>query len=165
MALDNYTAITVKSGNTYHVRATIAGLDVVSASLKTGGGVTVNRVQYFARAVYTLTPKYRGILDLYAYRDGFDDPTDSARKKLRAEICDAAGIYAREHTAAMVDSYTDAIERIAHKAHCEAAELEKEAGKKRDYARGLYNEAAVIAGEFYGVDPRLPVDRMRARLA
>ena len=163
--LDNYTEITVQSGNRYHVRATIAGLDVVSESLKTNGGVTVNRVQYFARAMFTLTPKYRGILELHAYRANFDNPTDSARVKLRAEICEAAGIYAREHTAGMVDSYTGAIEGIAYRAHREAAELETQASKKRDYARSLYDEAAAIAGEFYGVDPRLPVDRMRARLS
>ena len=150
--LDNYTEITVQSGNRYHVRATIAGLDVVSESLKTNGGVTANRVRYFARGVYTLTPKYRGIQELYAYRDDFDDPTDSARGKLRSEICQAAGIYARAHTSAMVESYAAAITGIASAADRDAAKLESEAKDKRDYAGNLRREACDILAGFLAQD-------------
>ena len=130
MSLHKYQQIRVSSGNRYFVRSTIVGLDIVSAALS-DGGVSVNRVSYFARAVYTLTPKYRGRLELYAYRENLGEPTDSARVKLRAEIAEAAGIYAREHTIHMIGSYSDALMAQATSIYSDAIKLERLASAQR----------------------------------
>jgi len=133
MSLEKYQQIQVDSGNRYFVRSTLVGLDIVSPA-QFRGGVTVNRVNYFARAVFTLTPKYRGILELHAYRENFGDPTVSARAKLRAEIAEAAGIYSRDHTMHMIRSYSDALIGQAVSIYSEAKKLEDQASDLRSEA-------------------------------
>ena len=142
MLENTYTRIKVASGNAYYCRATIAGIDVVSPALS-AGGVLINRVRYFARGVYTLAPKYRGIQDVYAYRKNCDGPTDNARRKLRAEIAEAAGVYAQD-AETMREHYREALigiarskDREADNLHSEAYDLQGEADDIRDQVAAL----------------------------
>ena len=142
--------ITVASGNSYYVAANSVGLDVCSEEFdgsreyadrdKT---VTVNRVEYFARGTFTLSPAKRwDPLALHAYRPGsFASPTAAARPKIEAEIIEAAAIFARTRPGLMVGGFAADLDSQAAAKIREAEKLELAAGVLRFDARELSDRA------------------------
>jgi hypothetical protein len=147
--------VTTKSGNKYYCQpAWPKGVDVCSEQFAPFGEnrlrvegdyqreVTFNRIEYFVRATFVLTrEKFKPAFDLYITRGHFDSATESARKKARAEIAEAAGIYVQQHTAHMragivksLSKEADMKEGDADKAAQQASDLRAEANNLRTQA-------------------------------